>query len=176
MARVKLYIPFKQRFHLASGVVETAKRVGVELASSSEGAAVFVTLDDDGVRFSELNHPRFMSSDSFFSVTDRLGMQTLGIPTLPTTLDPFSIDGPLFLKHRRTRKWITSSGARAHALCYTPWESAQALMDARGSEFEDSRKTATPEFGELIAQPLLPYPTEDIDLWATASHTSCMGT
>ena len=158
MAYLKLGIGLRDRAYLGAALSETAKRVGIEVTPISTDSAPCVFTDVAAKDLAETNHPYFIGEKAFFSVTDRIGMQALEIPVLPTVLDPNELSGPIFVKHRRTYK------ARPTALCYTSWASAQEFLGTAGLVFDAYQKNPDSVVGELVAQPLLSYPTKDLDV------------
>lgn len=166
MACVKLYIPYGNRADIGAGLASTAARLGIELTHHTQDAAVCAFSDPEAQELAGRNHPRFVNSEAFFQLTDRIGMQQLGIPVVPTSLNPFDVDGALFIKHRRTYK------ANNHPLCYTSWDSAQSLMSAEGTSFKKYQENPDPLLGELIAQPLFQYPTTGVDVCFSVNQQS----
>jgi hypothetical protein len=143
---------------LGAALCSTAKRLGIPVSYDFNDAIPCVFNDVSALKLAETNHPRFMDRASFLSATDRLLMTDLGIPVLPTHVDPSYFQGPIFLKHRRTYKRYK------HLLCYTGWQSAGEMLQQHGAAFLEYQKNPDPLSGELIAQPLLSYPTQDLDV------------
>lgn len=158
MAGLKIGIRFKDQAGIGAALASTAKRLGVGVEPDYSNAVPCVFYDACAYALAKQEHSNFMDFAAFFSLTDRLGMQSLGVPTVPTATDPDTLSGPIFIKHRRTYK------AGSHSLCYTGWSSAQELMRIKGAEFLECQRNPNPLLGELVAQPLLTYPTEDLDV------------
>lgn len=161
-----LYVAFKDRSTVGAATASTAKRLGVPLTYSPENASVMAFTDTDALNLSRQNHPFYVSEQALFNLTDRIGMLSLGIPVLPSSLNPTDFEGPVFVKYRRTYKQAF------HPLSYTSWESAAALMGAEGEAFTAYQNNPDARVGEFVVQPQLAYPTDDIDVIFTVNERS----
>lgn len=166
MALRELFIGFADKRAIGAATAAAAARLGIHVTNVLDGASVMAFSEDAAVAISKKAPSFFASEQALFNLTDRLGMQTLGVPVLPTSLDPKDFSGPIFLKYRRTYKQA------AHPLSYTAWNSAEDLFTAAGDMFSAYQTNPDPRVGELVTQPKLPYPTENIDVVFTVNESS----
>lgn len=165
MGALKLYVEPHELRHMGATVAALAKRVGVGLASSIEGAVPMPLTDRKAEHFANSYPHQFMPSLALRRVTDRIDAQQLNAPTYFASLNPHEIDGPVFVKQRRTYKQYNPLG-------YTAWSSSNAFLDAHKEEFLQFQKNPDVHGGELIFQHLWKYPTKDFEVNFSVNQNS----
>lgn len=163
---MKLYMDPRERRTLGGPTTVLAQRVGVELSDTPDGSAILALSDLVAQKFSRELPDQFMPAESFDRLTDKLRMHELGVPVIPSSLDPQAFSGPVFIKQRRTLKQSVPR------LAYTRWDSAAEFMAAHGSEFQAFNANPENIGGELIFQPAFSYPAQGFEMNFSVNRAS----
>lgn len=166
--RNRIYVDSGSRHGIARDVWTNLQRsLGVEFVSDIDQAQYSMPLSDTQTyELVQSGTCAPMGIEALHNITDRMGMQTLGIPVVSSSLPKspeelrtaFAADTKIFVKRRRTY------GKDKNILAYTQWDNVETFIAAVGPEFWIAQNDPDANCGEFVIQELLPHPLETLNL------------
>lgn len=179
--RKKIYITDVDQRRLGKTAISNLKRsLDVEIVNFPAGADIALPFSDWQTQAlcndTAFEHVAPMSATALETLTDRIDMQALGIPILPTYMPKTEAEllalpaEPIFVKRRKT-----------YYQANTPWEyqayeNPQALLATLTNQFWDIQNSANPKVIPFVIQPALAHPFEALtfDIAINKTHEVLM--